>query len=303
MISTPLVSICIPTYEGAKYLQLSLDCVSNQTYQNLEVVFSDDGSKDGTLEIIRAFAANSSFPVKLLHHRHTTLAGNWNNCVAHASGDYIKFLFQDDVMNPNCVERLVASAQSDDSISLVFSSRHILFEKSETESSHARKIADSCGALHAGWTDLQPIQHGHELLADPALTKGVWNKFGEPSIVLIRRQSLIDLGGFDPDLSQLIDLDMWYRLCSIGKIAFIDEPLSSFRVHPEQLSVKNALSGDASKDTFTFVKKVMNASYFVALCPETKLEFERMVLKPKTPSKVKLFRKGLKREFKRLMGG
>lgn len=302
MTSTPLVSVCIPTYEGAKYLPFSLDCVCNQTYRNLEIVFSDDGSKDETLGIIQAFANTAPFPVKLLHHQHTTLAGNWNNCVAHASGEYIKFLFQDDVMNPNCVERLVGSALTDDSISLVFSSRNILFEKFEEECSHARKIAESCTTLHTGWTNLQSIQRGRELLADPALIKGVWNKFGEPSIVLIRRQSLIDLGGFDPDLSQLIDLDMWYRLCSVGKIAFIDEPLSSFRVHLEQLSVKNALSGEASRDTFIFVKKVMNASYFAELCPETRLQFERILLKPKTPSKLKLFRKRLKRDLKNLMG-
>jgi glycosyltransferase involved in cell wall biosynthesis len=305
MISSPLVSICIPTYEGADYLSLALDCVCAQTYRNLEVIFSDDGSKDQTLEIIRRFEDTSPFPVKVLHHRHTTLAGNWNNCVAHASGKYIKFLFQDDVIKTDCVAKLVASAETDGSISLVFSPRDILFEQTDTESAHARKIADTCGILHGGWTNLRPLQDGSELLADPALIDGVWNKFGEPSIVLIRRQSLIDIGGFDPELSQLIDLDMWYRLCYAGKVAFIDESLSSFRVHAEQLSVKNALTGDASRDTFRFVRKVINSSYFDVLCPETRGKFERLLLKPskpKTPSKIKVFRKRLKKEVKNLFG-
>ncbi|MEY3896264.1 MAG: hypothetical protein RLZZ214_1784 [Verrucomicrobiota bacterium] len=305
MTSSPLVSICIPTYEGAEFLLPALDCVRAQTYQNLEVIFSDDGSKDQTLEIIRRFADTSPLPVKVLHHQHTTLAGNWNNCVAHASGKYIKFLFQDDVIKPDCVEKLVASAEADPAVSLVFSPRDILFEQTETESASARKIAETCGILHGGWTDLRTIQNGSELLADPALIDGVWNKFGEPSIVLIRRQCLIDIGGFDPELSQLIDLDMWYRLCYAGKVAFIDESLSSFRVHPEQLSVKNALTGEASRDTYTFVRKVINSSYFSLLDPDTRGKFERILLKPvtpKIPSKIKVFRKRLKKEVKNLFG-
>jgi hypothetical protein len=84
---------------------------------------------------------------------------------------------------------------------------------------------------HKGWSDLQPIQEGVKLLADPALVDGMWNKIGEPATVLIKKQCLIDIGGFDPSLCQLIDLDMWYRLMAVSKVGFVDEVLSSFRIH------------------------------------------------------------------------
>lgn len=271
-----------------------------QTHPNLEVVFSDDGSNDGTVELINRFAETSRLPVKVLQHRHTTLAGNWNNCVAHATGQYIKFLFQDDVMRPDCVSKLVARAEADSGVCLVFSSRDILFHEFEMHSEHATRIVASCSDLHGGWTNLRPIQDGRELLADPALIKGVWNKFGEPSIVLIRRQSLIDLGGFDPDLSQLIDLDMWYRLCSIGRVAFVDEVLSSFRVHKDQLSVKNAVSGTASNDALIFARKVMNASYFADLDSGTKRRFKRRLKRLMSPSKFKAIRRRVKTRIKEL---
>jgi glycosyltransferase involved in cell wall biosynthesis len=300
MNSSTLVSICIPTYNGAGYLSATLDCVSRQSHANLEVVFSDDGSNDGTLGLIESFAGRSPLPVKILHHQHTTLAGNWNNCVAHASGEYIKFLFQDDVMGPDCVSKLVARADADPSISLVFSSRDILVHESALECPHARNIAEKCSNLHDGWTNLRPLQEGRELLADPALMKGVWNKFGEPSIVLIRKQSLIDLGGFDPDLSQLIDLDMWYRLCAVGKVAFVDEVLSSFRVHRGQLSVRNAESGMFSNDVLTFARKTVNASHFAVLSPEAKEQFKQMSQVRKPPSKLRLLRRRIKRKIKDL---
>jgi hypothetical protein len=69
----------------------------------------------------------------------------------------------------------------------------------------------SCASLHTGWSDLQPVQEGLKLLADPVLVDGEWNKVGEPSTVLIKKQCLIDVGGFDPSLCQLIDL-----ACGIG---------------------------------------------------------------------------------------
>ncbi len=290
----PLVSICIPTFNGAEYLEAALSSVIAQTHKNIEVIFSDDGSIDRTLEIIARFVDESLLPVKVLHHRHTSLAGNWNNCVAHANGHYIKFLFQDDMMREDCVSKLVAIAESDGMISLAFSCRNIICEGADMQSLYTRKIAEHCGNLHAGWSNLQPLQDGRDLLADPALIKGVWNKFGEPSIVLIRRQCLIDLGGFDPDLSQLIDLDMWYRLCAIGKVAFVNESLSSFRVHQDQLSVRNAKSGEASNDSLTFARKVINASYFTELSDETQRR-----LKPRGLSPVfKSFRKHVKKRIK-----
>lgn len=301
MNQSPLVSVCIPTYNGAEYLPAALASVAAQTYPNLEVVFSDDGSSDDTLDIIGRFAATAPFPVKVLRHRHTSLAGNWNTCVAHAAGQYIKFLFQDDVMRPDCVGKLVARAEADALVSLVFSSRDILFQESGGQNQHAMKIAASCGNLHAGWSNLRPLQDGRELLADQALLKGVWNKFGEPSIVLIRRQSLIDIGGFDPELSQLIDLDMWYRLCAIGKVAFVDEVLSSFRVHQDQLSVKNAISGKGSSDTIMFARKVMNSSYFRDLHPDTRRTLTRRARPPGWSHQLKLFRRRIKQGIKDLI--
>jgi glycosyltransferase involved in cell wall biosynthesis len=282
----------VPTFNGIRHLGQALSSIESQDYANLEVIFSDDGSTDGTMERIREYATSSRFEVKLLHHEHSSLAGNWNNCVANASGKYIKFLFQDDVLKPQCISRMVALAERDAEIALVFSPREIVFEGLQDEESPAWKIAQSCAVLYMGWTVLQEIQQGVVLLSDPALLDGVWNKIGEPSIVLIKRQTLIDIGGFDPNLCQLIDLDMWYRLMAVGKVGFVDEMLSSFRIHDKQLSVDNAHSGKARNDSMLFALKVVHSSFFDILHPIARKKYLKA---SKPPSAFKVQRRRFKR--------
>jgi glycosyltransferase involved in cell wall biosynthesis len=259
------------------------------------MVFSDDGSSDETLEILENFARDSAFPVKVLRHQHTTLAGNWNHSVAHASGEYIKFLFQDDLMRPDCISKLVEQAMADLEIGLVFSPRDLIIESAERLGESASKIALNCAILHTGWKDLQPVQEGWKLLADPALIEGEWNKVGEPSTVLIKKQCLIDVGGFDPHLSQLIDLDMWYRLMAVSKVGFVDEVLSSFRIHNQQLSVNNTDSGSAKNDTLRFSQKVIHSNFFSDLHPLAQKKFLKAV---RPISTFKKGRRGLKNWFK-----
>lgn len=298
--SFPLVSVCVPTFNGMGHLGQALASIESQDYPNIEVIFSDDGSTDGTLERIREFAAASRFDVKLLHHQHTSLAGNWNNCVANASGVYIKFLFQDDLMRPNCISSMMELAVRDLEVALVFSPRETVFDGVKDDASTAWKIAQSFALLHTVWSDLREIQNGHDLLADPHLLTGVWNKIGEPSIVLLKKQALIDVGGFDPNLCQLIDLDMWYRLMAVGKVGFVDETLSSFRIHDKQLSVDNVHSGKARNDMILFAKKVVHSPFFDILHPFSK---KRFLKASRPPSAFKVQRRRLKRWLAKLLLG
>ena len=260
------VSVCIPTYNGAEFLAEAFDSISQQTHRDLEVIVSDDGSTDETIALAQQYGLCGEFPVTVLHHRQSTLAANWNHCVEHASGRYIKYLFQDDLLEPNCIERMVEIADRDSEINLVFSPRNLLLELSGAEDVHCQMIAASCSQLHRGWSDLREIQSGLDLLSDPALIlREPLNKVGEPTIVLIRADALRQLGGFRDELKQLVDLEMWWRLMASGKVGFIDEPLSSFRIHPLQASVLNHQSGEATSDDLRFAEIVANSHYFDAL--------------------------------------
>jgi glycosyltransferase involved in cell wall biosynthesis len=98
MRNTPdLISICIPTYNGENYILEALNSIKNQSYKNIEVIISDDNSNDKTLEICEKFKSEVDFPVYIYNHLPNGIGSNWNNCILKSKGDYIQFLFQDDL--------------------------------------------------------------------------------------------------------------------------------------------------------------------------------------------------------------
>ena len=68
MSNLPLVSVCVPTYNGEKYLAQTLESIRAQAYRNLEIVFCDDGSEDGTFELLDAF--KKQYPARSAANNH-----------------------------------------------------------------------------------------------------------------------------------------------------------------------------------------------------------------------------------------
>lgn len=249
------VTICVPVYNGAKHLPETLASIESQTFKDCTVLFSDDGSTDGSIELIESHIRKSQFPSKLLHHDRDGLVGNWNFCVQNADGEYIKFLFQDDVLEPECIDAMVTLARRHPEVGLVFSVRGVI--RSDAGHRRLRSVAGGGAPLHAGWSELRDCQPGVGLLGDPQLMVGAWNKIGEPSVVLLRRSTLTEAGPFDPELKQLVDLDMWWRIMAKSSVGFVDRRLSAFRIHPDQETVRNWRSGEFHRDVKRFAKKML----------------------------------------------
>src|SRR5438552_8302595 len=106
----PQVSVCIPTYNGAAYLTDCLDSVVSQTYSSFEVLVVDDCSADASAEIARTYARRDSRIRVFVNETNLGLVGNWNRCVQLARNEWIKFVFQDDLIRPECLERMLAVA-------------------------------------------------------------------------------------------------------------------------------------------------------------------------------------------------
>lgn len=261
----PLVSICIPTYQGEKFIKEALSSVLLQTYSHIEIIFSDDASTDKTVEIAKLFKEKSSFNFEIITHKQFGLVHNWNFCVSQAKGKYIKFLFQDDLLEPDCVKQMVELAEQNDNIGLVFSPRGMILAEDADSDPGCVGVYQECGNLHKAWSCLKPIQSGQELLLDPNLIKDPINKIGEPSSVLIRKQVFDEVGLFDSNLYQLIDVDMWFRIMSRYKIGFVDKTLSHFRIHLQQQTRTNIDSGESLLDNQRFAYKILNDSCYNSL--------------------------------------
>jgi len=105
------ISVCIPTYNGEQYLRECLDSALYQTYHNIEILIVDDCSSDATITIAEEYATLDDRIRIVRNQKNVGLVGNWENCIREASSDWIKFLFQDDVLTPDCLEKMYAACQ------------------------------------------------------------------------------------------------------------------------------------------------------------------------------------------------
>ncbi|MGE4093011.1 MAG: glycosyltransferase [Candidatus Binatia bacterium] len=220
LVKTPLLSVCIPTYNGAAFLAEAIDSVLEQTFRDFELLIVDDGSTDTTLEIARSF-----HDPRIAVHPHVQrrgIPGNWNRCLSLAAGEYICLFHQDDVMAPTNLARKMQVLQGDPAISLVHSAIELLVDV-------------DCATDVKNWVEpatedftVDGLQYFRKLLL-----RG--NLICAPSVVT-RRQRLLDLGGFDETLGFTPDYEMWMKLCVVGKVAFLLQPLLQYRWHPQNAS-------------------------------------------------------------------
>lgn len=235
----PLVSICIPTYNGEIYIEEALNSAINQTYGNLEIIISDDASVDKTLEIINKYKNRTQIPFYIYNHIPSGIGANWNNCVKNANGKFIKFLFQDDILFDNCIETMMSLALTDQNVGLVYCKRKILYETTDVEH---HKWINNFGILHKSWTDFEVksgIEKGKKYLKNYSLLNEPPNKIGEPTAVLLNRNCFEKVGYFDEKLRQTLDFEYWYRVMKNYDIGFVDEELVAFRLHKDQASYIN----------------------------------------------------------------
>lgn len=260
--SQPLVSICIPTYNGEKYIEEAVWSALNQTYKNIEIIISDDLSIDNTLGILNKIKDSTKIPFFIHHHQPIGIGANWNNCVRKANGEYIKFLLQDDLLFPECIEAMMDVALMNKKIGLVFSKRNFIYlEKNDFFDEWIKNY----GSLHIYWKNLKLINSGKKLLRScQNLTSSPLNKVGEPSAVLLKKECFNKVGFFNENLVQILDYEFWYRVFKYYKIGFIDEEFASFRLHKDQATQKN-LNND-HKD-YILYSKLLYKNLFFLLAP------------------------------------
>ncbi|WP_295200233.1 glycosyltransferase family 2 protein [uncultured Chryseobacterium sp.] len=236
-----LVSICIPTYNGEKYLRETLHSVQVQTYRNIEVIISDDESEDDTVLICEQFKSeNPDIPVHIYSHSPTGIGANWNYCIEKANGQYIKLLFQDDVMENNCIEKLIHYIDKY-RLEIVVSKRSIINSESDVI---------SCGQWYDNYKDLQ-VPAGlpdtdFYILSKRALKKLNFDRYsqeniiGEPTVSLFKRNLYYKTGPFNNNLKQILDYEYWLRVLSKYNIGIIGQKLVKFRFHEDQASFVNS---------------------------------------------------------------
>ncbi len=101
----PLVSIIIPCYNAEKWVEESIQSALNQTYQNIEIIFVNDGSTDRSLAVVQGFDSSKIKIFSLSENQGLAYALNWG--LKHANGEFIQYLDADDMISPNKISRQV----------------------------------------------------------------------------------------------------------------------------------------------------------------------------------------------------
>ncbi len=240
----PKVSICIPTFNSENYLREAIESALRQNDQDLEIVIVDNCSTDHTGTLVKDFQKRGDRRIRFYKNDHNIgLAGNFNKCLEYAKGEYIKFLCSDDLLLPECIERMAAALDAHQSVSLVCSGRLILNRNGE-------KLG------FKGYLSAETIIRGSSATRRCLFGK---NYIGEPTAVMFRKR---DMGRyFREDLPQLMDMEMWFHLLEQGDLLNIGAPLCAIRLHSGQMTHTNKESGKLIDDNVKLFDEYSQKSY------------------------------------------
>jgi glycosyltransferase involved in cell wall biosynthesis len=235
----PIVSICIPTFNGAPWVRDSIESALAQDFPDFEVVVCDDASSDDTVAVARQYGDQR---VRVVANRERVgMARNWNRSVQASRGAYVKLLMQDDRLAPDSVRRMLEVMTESPKLGMVFSAREI--ELDDPADPASILFRERFGEVHARLSPLSRVNDGRTLFATMERDRFRDNLIGEPTAVLVRREALLRLGLFNVKLRQLTDLEMWLRIAYFYEVGFVAAPLVTFRVHKRSASVANERSG------------------------------------------------------------
>ncbi|HEY9888469.1 MAG TPA: glycosyltransferase, partial [Candidatus Obscuribacterales bacterium] len=205
-----LVSVVIPAYNAADLIGEALATVQQQTYPHWEVIVVEDGTQDGTEAIVQRFAQGvGGDRVRYVRHEvNQGLSATRNTGISHASGEYIALLDHDDTWQPQHLEQLVA----------------MLKQRSVDVAFAAANFFDYCTHAPLGFHGPQPSEW-----AD--FPNSLMNRNYIPaSGVVMRHHVPHQVGGFDPTLKRVEDLDYWLRCAEAGlSFAYLPEVTNGYR--------------------------------------------------------------------------
>jgi len=283
----PLVSVCIPTYNGEQYLRDCLDSALAQTYKNIEIVIVDDRSNDGTISIISEYKLKEDRIRLYINEHNLGLVGNWNKCLSYVEGEWIKFLFQDDYIKENAIEEMMQFASPDNKF--IVCNRNFIFENDVPD--EIQKLYTSHIDLSVIFNVKQPQLIPAEVICESIVQWIYKNYIGEPTSVLFHKSILNQIGYFNDLLAQLCDVEYWFRVASYYGLFFIPEKLVDFRIHNEAMSNVNRRHNRDAMDTIIILYELSfgksferfrnNINYFQVLRLRQLLTYRIVILKRK----------------------
>ena len=207
------ISVVIASYQHAKFVRQSIESVLSQSFDDLEVLVTDDGSIDGTADIVRGMLDPRIKLNVFPENRGACVA--MNDAIDRSTGDYVAVLNSDDYMLPGRLEKQIHVLDQRRDLAALFALPEIVDERGARLDDHPlTRIFEAKTQSRQQW--LRHFFFHGNALCHPTL--------------MIRRECYAELGGYDPRLAQLPDLDMWIRLARRFEFDLLPAHVSAFRV-------------------------------------------------------------------------
>ena len=210
-IKHPLVSIVIPSYNQARFLESTICSVLEQDYPNLEVILVDGGSTDGSLEIIHHYLERFSWWVSENDKGH---ADALNKGFSHAKGEILAWLNSDDTYCLGAISDAISILQANPDVGMVYGNADLTDEKGKV-----------IGSFASRQTDYRKLLRGsvHIPQATTFFRTDLWRQVGPLSLSLFFA----------------FDYDLWVRLAKISKLLYVPRVWANFRLHADGKSILN----------------------------------------------------------------
>lgn len=212
----PLVSICVISYNSSAFVLETLESAKKQTYQNIELIVSDDGSTDHTIELCKNWLAqNKERFVRtemITVEKNTGIPANCNRAVKAAKGEWIKIIAADDILMDNCIIDNVENVVLNPEIEVQFSFLEAfgLVTKEEESSHNYKKIME--------FFNMDVVSQFKEFLTG--------NMYGSAPSLFIKKQVIENLNYYDENLRVHEDYPFWVKCLENGyKFYFLDKKL------------------------------------------------------------------------------
>ena len=209
--SPPRISVIMPTYNEAEYINETIESVIRQDYNKLELIVVDRGSTDETLEILKSYAHLGVNRFRYVSEPDRGRAHAINTGISLARGTLVSWLSADDTYYPGAVSQAVRSFTKHTSWAMIYGNVNYVNENSEVLSAFPTKPFDRKKLFEECF------------ICQPA--------------TFLRKEAIIQVGGVDESKQICMDYDLWVRLAKFHSIGYVENTMASTRLHDANQSI------------------------------------------------------------------
>lgn len=216
------ISVVMPLFNGEKYVYEAILSLLNQTILPLEIIVIDDCSTDLSYEIVKGLSSENNLIKLYKQTSNKGVSATRNYGISITKGNWIMFLDADDIVKPNLIQSNLElikrfNQKSDENWVLIYS---------------AIEQINSCGEV---LNSIQSVQRNCREIFGYEIVR---NEIISPSGVMVNKQTLINVGGFNEKIKYSEDWDLWLRIAQAGGFVYNEKPLIKIRRHNENASKK-----------------------------------------------------------------